>query len=44
MQGAFIRSSESPLQHALANHSMDEELSAKVNSWIVDGMVARGRK
>jgi hypothetical protein len=23
---------------------MDEELSAKVNFWIVDGMVARGRK
>jgi hypothetical protein len=38
---AIMRSSESPLRHALAEHSMDEELGAKVNSWIVDGMVAR---
>ena len=38
---AIMRSSEGPLRHALAEHSMDEELGAKVNSWIVDGMLAR---
>ena len=32
---AIMRSSEGPLRHALAEHSMDEELGAKVNSWIV---------
>ena len=36
-----MRSCESPLRHAMAEHSMDEELGAKVNSWIVDSMVAR---
>ena len=38
---AIMRSCESPLRHAMAEHSMDEELGAKVNSWIVDSMVAR---
>jgi hypothetical protein len=38
---AIMRSSESPLRRAMAESSMDEELGAKVNSWIVDAMLAR---
>ena len=38
---SLMRASEGPLRHNMAEHSMDEELGAKVNAWIVDAMVER---
>ena len=40
----IMRSCEGALRRNTAGHSMDEELGAKVNSWIMDAMLERQDK